>query len=345
MKEKVVVVCSGQGSYTKETLGYLARYHTSKTTMIDIIDEYRAEKEQTSVVQLDEMTQFNLKKHTAGENALALTYACALGDFYDIDRERYDVVAITGNSLGWLTALRCAGILSDADAIYLINTIGSMMQDGIIGGQIIYPVIDEHWQFDEQKAANLNQVVKDIKERPGCELYLSIDLGGYRILGGNEPALKLLEEGLERINDQFPMRLYNHAAFHTPLLHSVSESTKQQFTSAMFKSPTTSLIDGKGKLWQPDSYVAEEMCNYTLGAQIIEPFYFGRSIEMAVKEFSPDKIIVTGPGSNLREYVAQKLVQMAWNGMTDKKTYSDKQKNAPSIISMGREAERVLVMR
>jgi len=345
MKEKVLVVCPGRGTYNKEELGYLGRYHSGKSTMIDVIEEHRAKKKQTPVVQLDEMTQFSLKKHTAGENASALIYACALGDFYDIDRERYDVVAVTGNSMGWYIALRCAGVLSDTNAINLINTMGSMMQNGIIGGQVIYPVVDENWQFDEAKANHLNQVVKEIKDRQGCELYLSIDLGGYRVLGGNEPALKLVEEMLERVDDRFPMRLYNHAAFHTPLLHKISETAKQILPASLFKPSSVALIDGKGKLWQPNCYDVEELYEYTLGPQVIEPYYFGRSIEIAVKEYAPDKIIITGPGSNLGGSVAQKLVQMKWDGMVDKKSFLKRQESAPYILSMGREEERAIVVR
>ncbi len=345
MKGKVLVVCPGRGTYNKEELGYLGRYHADKSTMIDTIEELRAENKQTSIVQLDEMNQFSLKKHTAGENASALIYACALGDFYDIDRERYDVVAVTGNSMGWYIALRCAGVLSDTNAINLINTMGSMMQNGIIGGQVIYPVVNENWQLDEEKANHLNQVIKDIKSRQGCELYLSIDLGGYRVLGGNEPALKLAEEMLDQVDNRFPMRLYNHAAFHTPLLHNISDNAKQNLPVSLFKPSSSPLIDGKGKIWQPGCYSVDEIYNYTLGPQVIEPYYFARSIEVAVKEFAPEKIIITGPGSNLGGSVAQKLVQMKWDGMIDKKTFLKRQENAPYILSMGRESERAMVVR
>ncbi len=345
MKEKVLVVCPGRGTYNKEELGYLGRYHSGKSTMIDTIEEHRVKNKQTPIVQLDEMNQYNLKKHTSGENASALIYGCALGDFYDIDRDRYDVVAVTGNSMGWYIALRCAGVLNDRNAINLINTMGSMMKNGIIGGQLIYPVVDEHWQFDDDKANHLNQVIKEVKDRQGCELYLSIDLGGYRVLGGNEPALKLVEEMLDRVDDRFPMRLYNHAAFHTPLLHKVSETAKQSLPVSLFTPSTTALIDGKGKVWQPDCFSVDEIYDYTLGPQVLEPYYFGRAIEIAVKEFAPDKIIITGPGSNLGVSVAQKLVQMKWDGMVDKKSFLERQESAPYILSMGREDERAIVVR
>lgn len=345
MKQRVVVVCPGRGTYNKEELGYLHRYHSAKTSMIQVVDEHRIEQDQTPVSQLDEMNQYSLKKHTAGENASALIYACALGDFYDIDRDRYDVVAVTGNSMGWYIALKCAGVLSDVNAINLINTMGSMMKNGIIGGQVIYPTIDDNWQFDEEKANHLNKVVSEIKGRPGCELYLSIDLGGYRVLGGNEPALKLLDELLDRVQDRFPMRLYNHAAFHTPLLHNVSETAKQILPSTLFEMPSIPLVDGKGKIWQPDCFGIDEIYDYTLGAQVTEPYYFGRAIEIAVKEFAPDKVIVTGPGYSLGGSVAQKLVQLKWDGMASKDAFMERQQRDPYVISMGREDERVLVAR
>jgi [acyl-carrier-protein] S-malonyltransferase len=40
-----------------------------------------------------------------GDNASLLIYACALADFAAIDRDRFEVVAVTGNSMGWYLAL------------------------------------------------------------------------------------------------------------------------------------------------------------------------------------------------------------------------------------------------
>ena len=138
-KQRAIVVCPGRGTYNKEELGYLNKYHQEKLTFVKGIDEYRASKNQVSIQSLDEAEKYNMRLHTAGENASALIYACAYSDFLDIDREKYDVVAVTGNSMGWYIALAVAQVLDDNGAIELINTMGSMMADKLIGGTTCLP--------------------------------------------------------------------------------------------------------------------------------------------------------------------------------------------------------------
>ena len=53
-------------------------------------------------------------------------------------QEKYEIVAITGNSMGWYSALALSGALTHENAYSLISTMGSMMKEGTIGGQIIY---------------------------------------------------------------------------------------------------------------------------------------------------------------------------------------------------------------
>ena len=40
-----------------------------------------------------------------------MIYACAYADFLAIDRDRFDILGVTGNSMGWYIALACAGAL------------------------------------------------------------------------------------------------------------------------------------------------------------------------------------------------------------------------------------------
>ena len=50
--------------------------------------------------------------------------------------------------MGWYIALALGGAMTQENAYHLIHTMGSMMTGGIIGGQIIYPIVDENWQVD-----------------------------------------------------------------------------------------------------------------------------------------------------------------------------------------------------
>ena len=89
-KERVVVICPGRGTYNKEELGYLAKHHGDKTEFIDNIDQYRLNKGQVAITELDSMSNYSMRSHTAGENASALIYACAKSDHSNINLDKYD---------------------------------------------------------------------------------------------------------------------------------------------------------------------------------------------------------------------------------------------------------------
>nr|WP_269468695.1 ACP S-malonyltransferase [Alteromonas sp. ASW11-130] len=291
------------------------------------------------------MDRYNLQKHTAGENASSLIYACAACDFADINRDQYDIVAVTGNSMGWYIALAVAQALKAPDSATLINTMGSMMRSGLIGGQLIYPVTDENWQYDSEKAQLVCALLEEASAEGGeGALYLSIALGGYVVLGGNEEGLALAQNRLPRVDDTYPMRLYNHAAFHTPLLNDISIRAKQALPSTMFVKPSLPLIDGEGRVWQPFSTDTQALWDYTLGTQVVAPYDFSKAIEVAIKEFAPDKIIVTGPGTTLGGAIGQCLVKHKWQGMNSKGDFIQRQQSDPFLLAMGMETQRSLAV-
>ena len=84
-------------------------------------------------------------------------------DFLAIDRDRFDVVAIAGNSMGWYTALGLGGALADGGDYTLLQTMGAMMKDGLVGGQLIYPLVNEEWRRDSEK----EKMVAEALESPG----------------------------------------------------------------------------------------------------------------------------------------------------------------------------------
>lgn len=344
-KKRAVVICPGRGTYNKEELGYLNRFHSDKQAMIDVIDQYRTSQGQKTISELDSMDNYSMRLHTAGENASPLIYGCAMGDFMAINRDEYDIVAVTGNSMGWYIALAAAGALDPKAGIAVINTMGSMMTDGVIGGQMIYPLIDENWQWDQSKADRVEQVMNDINTIDNAKVYTSIKLGGYIVFGGNAAGLKALEEQLPTIEDRYPMKLYNHAAFHTPLLKETSEKAFKMLPSSLFQAPTLPLVDGQGHIWKPYSTDTFSLHNYTLGAQVHDYYDFSKAIEVSIKEFAPDNLIILGPGATLGGAVAQELIRHNWQDMNAKQDFIDRQKSAnPFVLAMGMEAQRALVV-
>ena len=127
MKKRIVVICPGRGTYTKETLGYIRQHGAFTQDFIRDIDRRRQELNEPTITELDSAPTFNPQVHTRGEHASSLIYACSYTDFMAIDREKFEVVAITGNSMGWYLALAYGESLDWAGGFHLINTMGSMM--------------------------------------------------------------------------------------------------------------------------------------------------------------------------------------------------------------------------
>ncbi|MGB7320693.1 MAG: ACP S-malonyltransferase, partial [Albidovulum sp.] len=93
-----VVICPGRGTYTKTELGYLSR-HFGDRALLGAFDASRAALDQETLSALDGAASYSVAKHTRGDNASALIYAATLGDFRALDG--VEVVAVTGNSMGW----------------------------------------------------------------------------------------------------------------------------------------------------------------------------------------------------------------------------------------------------
>jgi len=335
MKERVVIVCPGRGTYTKETLGYLKKFRPQLNEFIHVLDEKRLALGEPTLTQLDEEPVFKPQLHTKGEHASALIYACSYADFLSLDTDRYEVVAVTGNSMGWYIALAVAGALDIHGAFEVINSMGSMMKEKIIGGQIIYPVVDENWQKDIRKRKEVEAKLAEANKQPDAEAYISIELGGYVVIGGNAKALDFLLKNLPK-TENYPFQLVNHAAFHTPLLHQTSQKAFEVLSQDLFQRPQIPLIDGRGHIWSPYSTDLQEIYDYTFDHQVVQPYHFTEAVTVSLKEFCPDRIILLGPGNTLGGAIGQILVQNKWLNIESKSDFSERQKKDPFLISLGK---------
>ncbi len=334
-----VVICPGRGTYNADELGYLGR-HFPDSALLAAFDAQRAEAGQSTLSELDGAERFSLARHSRGDNASGLIFAATLGDFLSIDREAVRIVAVTGNSMGWYSALACGGALSPENGFRVANTMGTLMQKALIGGQLIYPWVDENWKPRRDRKAGLLALVRDIGQRPGHSLFLSIDLGGMLVLAGDEAGLAAFEAAVEPVQRRFPMRLGNHAAFHTPLQAPVAQQGRALLSPALFGQPMLPMIDGRGAIWWPGATDIEALWDYTLGAQVTESYDFSRALAVAAREFAPDLFIVTGPGTTLGGAVAQSLIVADWRGMDSREAFRALQDKAPLLVSMGMAEQR-----
>jgi acyl transferase domain-containing protein len=339
-----VVICPGRGTYNKTELGYLARHHADKAAMIAGFDAERIALGQETLADLDGASSYSISRHTRGDNASGLIYGATLGDFMSIDRSKIDVVAVTGNSMGWYSALACAGAVTPDAGFKVVNTMGTLMQEHLIGGQIIYPVVGEDWAPDVALRAQVLGVMGEIDARAGHALSVSIDLGGMLVLAGNTQGLAAFEAAVPNVQGKFPMRLANHAGFHSHMQEPVAAEGRARLGGDLFDQPELAMIDGRGAIWWPGATDTAALRDYTLGHQVVEPYDFARAIRTAAREFAPDLFILTGPGTTLGGAVAQSLIGGNWRTMASKADFQARQAAIPLLASMGMDDQRAGVI-
>jgi [acyl-carrier-protein] S-malonyltransferase len=340
VKEKLLVICPGRGTYNATELGYLQRHHAGGGDLVARLDAYRAAQGQPTISALDGAEKYSPSLHMPGDNASLLIYACALADFAAIDRDRYDIVAVTGNSMGWYLALSCAGVVDFDARARLVNTMGGLMHEKGEGGQLVWSMADADWHIDPAKAAEIDAV---LNEAEGRNVHISIRLGAMIVFAADDAGLKWLMERLPK-DDRFPMKLNYHAAFHSPLLDHIVPLAHAANPLGDFGAGAITAIDGTGRIWSPKAFDPGAIYDYTLGAQINSSYDFTRAVQVAAREFCPDRIAVLGPGTTLGAPVAQALIACGWRGLEGKADFQARQAADPLLISMGMPEQRAYAL-
>jgi acyl transferase domain-containing protein len=339
MKKRALVICPGRGTYNATELGYLKTHHAARQDVIAAVDAVRGAMGQMTVSQLDGADKYTPSVHMTGDNASALIYACAMADFAAIDREKFDIVAVTGNSMGWYLALACAGIVDLAGGARLVNNMGGIMHQHGAGGQIVWSICDDNWNIKQDKLLFINNLMIESSIISEVSIYISIRLGGMIVFAADEAGLKWLMERLPK-DDRFPLRLMHHAAFHSPLLNHIVPMARSDNPLSDFGVGEIPAIDGQGRIWSPRAFNRDAIYAYTLGAQLTDSYDFTRAVQVAAAEFAPDTVIVLGPGTTLGAPIAQALIASGWRGLSSKADFQARQQDEPILNSMGMAEQR-----
>lgn len=339
-RQTALVICPGRGTYGKAELGYLHRLHGDKPELFATVDRLRSQRAQPTISELDGAERYSPALHTRGDIASPLIFTSSYADFLAIDRSRFDLAAVTGNSMGWYTTLAVAGAVDLEHGFSIVDAMGEHSQAGEPGGQVLFTLAGEDWR----EIPGLREAVLALVE--GIDgLYVSIDLGGMLVLAGTEEALKAALAEAPPTPGREPLRLVNHGPFHSQLMQGSSDRALASLPADWFGSPALPMIDGRGQIWRPHAANPERLHRYTFATQILEPYDFTRAVQVAVKEYAPERIILLGPGETLGGAIAQALIAIRWEGLGSKQDFQAVQaSDAPLLLSMGREEQRALVV-
>jgi acyl transferase domain-containing protein len=143
---------------------------------------------------------------------------------------------------------------------------------------------------------------------------------------------------------RYPLQLALHSAFHTPLMAATAERARADLADLPIRSPAITLIGGDGRVHRPWAAPAA-LWDYTLGAQLVEPFDFEGAIATALGELGPDVIVLPGPGDTLGSAVAQILIARRWRGLANRADFMAMQaSDHPIVLAMARPDQRARVV-
>lgn len=332
---RVALLAPGRGSYTEKSLRSLQGLAPEGVELVRAAEALRAEYALESLVALDAAPRFEPARHLRPPNAAALIYLCTMLDVQAV-RARDEVVCVAGNSLGWYTALAVAGALTFTDGFRLVQEMALLQEQGEPGGQVIYPLIDEHWR----RAPVAEEAVERLLASAPGEVFPSIHLGGYSVLAGTQAGVTRLLKELPPVKlgaTSYPFRLAQHGPYHTPLASSVAARARVQLARLEFRAPTIALIDGRGQRFTPAATDLDALREYTLGAQIDTPYDFTSSVRVATLEYAPERLVLSGPGNTLGGVCAQVLIELGWRGLASKEDFERVQaSDAPVLESLRR---------
>lgn len=346
MTQRALIICPGRGSYTAEDLHSLEKWRgtgereATAAAFVAAADDYRRAVGSPTISELDGAEKFSTARHTPGENAGPLIFTASAVDWACLPREHFLPVAVCGNSMGWYSTLFVGGALEFGDALRVIDTMSKSQRHGVLGGQIIIPFVDEDWRADRARRTEIETAVARVRDE-GHVAAISIELGGFLVLGGDD-------RGIQRLKDLLPLRkfgkrdypfqLAQHAAFHTSLMTEHSALGMTELADLSWKRPELSMIDGRGHVFRPHATETESLRRYTFIHQALETYDFTTGVRVGLREFAPDVLLLLGPGDTLGGAIGQIIVREGWQGIRSREDFMNRQaSDRPLLVSMGRK--------
>jgi len=332
---RAAVAFPGRGSYGPTSLGSLPSTHA----WVRRADELRELMGLPSLIELDGAGRFEPATHLRPTNAWPLVFLCGLLDAERI-ADDHQVVVVVASSTGWYTALAASGALGFDDAFRLVQEMATAAEaplaDGGPGAELIYPLSDEAWQPDAALATALEA---GLREADG-NAALAVDLGAFAVVGGNGSGVEVVSAALPpvTIGDRaFPLRLANGEGWHTPLRAASANEAADRVKDLAWDRPNVTLVDGRGVRFTPWSTDPAQLAEQSLRGQADATYNFAASVRVALREYAPDVILLSGPGGSLGAACAGVIVSEGYRGLRSRAEFETSQaSSAPILLAMRR---------
>lgn len=332
---RAAVAFPGRGSYGPTSLGSLPSAHA----WVRRADELRERTGLPSLIELDGAGRFEPATHLRPTNAWPLVFLCGLLDAERI-ADDHEVVVVIASSTGWYTALAASGALGFDDAFRLVHEMATAAEaplaDGGPGAEFIYPLSDEAWQPDPARTTALETALREADGNAG----LAVDLGAFAVVGGTGRGVDTVTAALPTVavaDRTFPLRLASGEGWHTPLRAESANEAAHRLEDLGWERPNVTLVDGRGVRFTPWSTDPAQLAEQSLRGQADATYNFAASVRVALREYAPDVILLTGPGGSLGAACAGVIVTEGYRGLRSRAEFETSQASpTPILLSMRR---------
>jgi len=272
---RVLALFPGQGS---QKVGMLSPFLNSCSSLIKKADDI-LNFPLSRLIQDGPQETLNLTKWA--QPAIMLTSICA---WTRVQRETVSV--LLGHSLGELTALQVAGVLSFEDAILLAFKRGILMQEAVpegIGGMLA--VISDKIEL-----------IQLLSEEAGVWVANFNSPNQVVVSGTIKNLEKFKTIAQQKLESAKLIPLKVSAPFHCPLLKSAREAFLEELKKVTLKTPTIPVISNYLASVYPSNPAD---IAYALASQIDNPVRFVDCLKFAKDNFQADTILEVGHGEIL----------------------------------------------
>ena len=204
--------------------------------------------------------------------------------------DRFDVSMVAGHSLGELSALTAAGVLSFADGLSLASVRATAMQRACeLVPSTMAAVLGLADSVIEEVCAGITDEIV-VPANYNCP--------GQVVISGSEAGIKLAEERLKAAGAKRVVPLAVSGAFHSPFM----EPAQTEFAEAVQNMPFTAPRCPVYQNVNAQATTDPEQLKANLIAQLTSPVRWTQSIEQMVADGATE-FIECGPGKVLQRLI------------------------------------------